>query len=142
MLIDQYFHKLAWIFSDSSLTKAIIDENSRINCFPDLAKENVTKEKCDENTLCIYDLSVDPDTPSCYYDINQQNNILINTSVSELGEIHVIQIGNSRSGSQLKVEFEQLDDTVLRFKVKNFKIFLIKIMINEQLFKNNNSSIN
>jgi hypothetical protein len=92
--------------------------------------------------LCIYDLSVDPDIPSCYYDINQQNNILINTSVSELGEIHVIQIGNSRSGSQLKVEFEQLDDTVLRFKVKNFKIFLIKIMINEQLFKNNNSSIN
>ena len=105
-------------------TKVEIDENSRVDCFPNLPKKDITKEKCDENVLCIYQLSDDPDTPTCFYDANQQNNILIETTETELGEIHVIQIGNSRLASQLKVEFEQLDDSVLRFKVKFSKLSL------------------
>lgn len=111
--------------SPSTTTKDLIFDkiNSRVDCLPWLKNKtgvNVEAE-CAKNKGCKYE-SVDDNQiiPSCYWNTVVVQPDLISSEETRLGESYVFSIESGPNIDQfrlLRVDFEYLEDDVLRFKV-------------------------
>lgn len=98
--------------------------NSRIDCVPWLKNKtgvDVAAE-CAKNLACEYE-SVDNNVliPSCYYDTDLVQVDFLTVEKTRLGESYLISADAGLDLTQsriLRIDFEYLEDTVLRFKVR------------------------
>ena len=106
----------------SVTTKPVVpsDPNSRVDCVPWLKLKNNVDElikECAKYDYCSYH-SVDNNkqVPSCYYEKDKITYQVLSNQATSLGFSVMIQKRNSQN-SNLKIDFELLDDNTLRFKV-------------------------
>lgn len=112
--------------NSQSTSRSFIFErlNYRIDCFPWLRNKTTDvniQTECAKNFACKYD-DVDGNIriPSCFYDTDLLTVDSLEMEETQLGESYSFRI---KSGSildkfiNLKIDFEYLEDNVLRFKV-------------------------
>ncbi len=101
-----------------------ISKNERINCLPWVNNKNLTvlKSECSKNKKCVFKQENDQEIPECFYDTKRiQQNLIDKNETDENLKFYRFKSENIT----LLLTFEQLDDSVLRFKVKNLESILI-----------------
>jgi hypothetical protein len=101
-----------------------ISINERINCLPWVNNKNLTvlKSECSKNKKCVFKQENDQEIPECFYDTKRiQKNLIDKNETDENLKFYRFKSENIT----LLLTFEQLDDSVLRFKVKNLESILI-----------------
>lgn len=105
--------------------------NSRIDCLPWLRNRTEPDEieaECALNAACEYqDVDENVKIPSCYYDLDKLRMTFLSAEPTRLGQTFTgfINSGpNLTETTSLKIDFEYLEDTVLRFKVILNTIFV------------------
>jgi hypothetical protein len=98
-----------------STSTNIYSLSSRINCIPWIQSidESILQNECNKNPNCIYQKSNNASIPSCFYDKNSYKLKLIESKETELGDTYLF----SDSSKQIRIDFEYLDNEVIRFKV-------------------------
>ena len=106
---------LAVTIKPSSINKETYPLDSRINCIPWIQSidESIIQNECNKNLNCIYQKSNNETIPSCFYDKNSYKLKLIESKETELGDTYLF----SDSLKQIRIDFEYLDNEVVRFKV-------------------------
>lgn len=104
--------------------------SNRIDCLPWMRGKDLRKIK----TICMTDEYFqkcmyqpnkdDKNSPACFYDMSKVNLELLNEEETQFGMRYLVGDGVTE-GKGIKIEFENLDDTTLRFKV------IIKINLNQ-----------
>lgn len=110
----------------TTTTKNFIYErlNYRIDCVPWLKNKTGAdvEGECKKNLACEYeDVDGNVIIPSCYYDTDAMKVDLLGIESTRLGESYALSIESGFDLTQvtyLKLDFEYLDDNVLRFKVR------------------------
>lgn len=110
----------------TTTTKNFIYErlNYRIDCVPWLKNKTGAdvEGECKKNLACEYeDVDGNVIIPSCYYDTDAMKVDLLAIESTRLGESYALSIESGFDLTQvtyLKLDFEYLDDNVLRFKVR------------------------
>jgi hypothetical protein len=110
----------------TTTTKNFIYErlNYRIDCVPWLKNKTDAdvEGECKKNLACEYeDVDGNVIIPSCYYDTDAMKVDLLGIESTRLGESYALSIESGFDLTQvtyLKLDFEYLDDNVLRFKVR------------------------
>lgn len=106
----------------SSMTTTKTEQiNSRMDCLPWLKNktDQDLEKECNQRPNCKFQ-SIDGNVviPSCFYEKSLTKLAILSTESTKLGSSYTI---GSRSGSKesdvLRVDFEYLEDSVLRFKV-------------------------
>ncbi len=106
---------LAVTIKPSSESKETYPLDSRINCIPWIQSidDSILQNECNKNPNCIYEKSNNDNIPSCFYNKNSYKLKLIESKETELGNTYLF----SDSSKQIRIDFEYLDNEVVRFKV-------------------------
>jgi hypothetical protein len=87
----------------------------------------VLKSECSKNKKCVFKQENDQEIPDCFYDTKRiQQNLIDKNETDENLKFYRFKSENIT----LLLTFEQLDDSVLRFKVNNLESKLIFQLIN------------
>ncbi len=99
----------------TTTTTHVYSLDSRINCLPWIQSidDSILQNECNKNPNCIYEKSNNDNIPSCFYNKNSYKLKLIESKETELGNTYLF----SDSSKQIRIDFEYLDNEVVRFKV-------------------------
>ena len=97
---------------------------SRLDCLPwrkgqSLVQATKVKDECSRQNVCVYEpADVDSRIPVCYFNVSAFKMKLISGEETSTGKSFAVEL--SRKGSsvkKIKVDFEYLEDYVLRFRI-------------------------
>jgi hypothetical protein len=108
--------------SIASTTTTIDRPDSRMDCLPWLKnKLNASLEiqsECSKQVDCKYQPASDENAPACYYDTDSLKLSVLEINETDLGRSYiVIPKSKKQTTDAIKVEFEYLEDHVLRIEV-------------------------